>query len=160
MNEKQMKKLSRADLLTLLINQSKELEQVRLSLEEAEARLASKEIKISRAGSIAEAALQLNGIFDAAQAASEQYLENVRKLSAEQEANCAQMERECRENISRQLAQTQQQCEEMVAKAKAESQAYWDEVSTKLEAFYRQHIGLRELLAVRTPQRGNENHEE
>ncbi len=157
MTEKQLKRLSRADLLELLINQSKELEQVRLSLEEAEDKLASKEIKISQAGSIAEAALQLNGLFNAAQAASEQYLENVRKLTAHQETVCAQMERECEEQVAERLTATQKQCEEMVAKAKAESQAYWDEVSVKLEAFYREHAGLRELLAVRTQQERQDN---
>ena len=43
--------------------------------------------------------------------------------------------------------QTTEKCDEMLAKAKAESQAYWDEVSQRLEAFYNEHHGLRELLA-------------
>ena len=46
--------------------------------------LASKEIHIARAGAIAEAALMLNGVFDAAQKAADQYLENVRRLAEEQ----------------------------------------------------------------------------
>ena len=42
---------------------------------------ASREIELEEAGSIAEAALRLNGVFEAAQRAAEQYLVNVRSLS-------------------------------------------------------------------------------
>ncbi len=41
----------------------------------------SREIEINEAGSIAEAALRLNGIFEAAQHAAEQYLMNVKRMS-------------------------------------------------------------------------------
>lgn len=159
MTDKQLKKLSRADLLTLLIDQSKELEQVRARLEQAEEKLASREIKIAQTGSIAEAALQLNGLFEAAQAAGEQYLENLRVLSTRQETVCAEKERQCDETVAARLSATEKQCKEMVAKAKTESQAYWDEVSVKLEAFYREHAGLKELLAIRTTQQGRTQNE-
>ncbi|MEZ3434851.1 MAG: hypothetical protein K1W34_09590 [Lachnospiraceae bacterium] len=42
---------------------------------------ASRAIELSEAGNIAEAALRLNGVFEAAQKAAEQYLMNVQKLS-------------------------------------------------------------------------------
>lgn len=48
---------------------------------EIEEMKASKEIELNEAGSIAEAALRLNGIFEAAQQAADQYLMNVRRLS-------------------------------------------------------------------------------
>ena len=41
----------------------------------------SKVIELEEAGSIAEAALRLNGIFEAAQRCAEQYLTNVRRIS-------------------------------------------------------------------------------
>lgn len=159
MTEKELRGLSRADLLELLIEESKKVQQLEARLEQAEAKVASKEIAISRAGSIAEAALQLNGIFEAAQAASAQYLDNIRTLSQSQEALCAQMEQECRTKVERQLTETQQQCDalqaqtkaecaRMVAQAELESKAYWDEVSSKLEAFYKEHAGLKQLLAA------------
>lgn len=43
---------------------------------------ASREIELEEAGSIAEAALRINGVFEAAQRAAEQYLMNVKKLNA------------------------------------------------------------------------------
>jgi hypothetical protein len=45
-------------------------------------------------------------------------------------------------------AQAKRQHDEMIAAAKMESQAYWDEVSSRLDAFYKEHVGLRELLAT------------
>ena len=62
MKEKELKRLSRADLLEMLIDQSKELQEVREKLQQAEAELEKREIAISNAGSIAEASLMLNGV--------------------------------------------------------------------------------------------------
>ena len=43
---------------------------------------ASREIELEEAGSISEAALRINGVFEAAQRAAEQYLMNVKRLDA------------------------------------------------------------------------------
>ena len=43
----------------------------------------SRRIELEKAGSIAEASLRLNGVFEAAQKAADQYLENLRQLSEE-----------------------------------------------------------------------------
>jgi len=79
MKEKDLKRLSRADLLEMLIDQSKELQEIREKLQQAEAELKKREIAISNAGSIAEASLMLNGVFEAAQAACREYVENTHK---------------------------------------------------------------------------------
>ena len=81
MTEKELRGLSRADLLELLIEQTKKNELLQQQLDEATAKLRSRELTISNAGSIAEASLQLSGIFEAAQTAGEQYLQNIRRLS-------------------------------------------------------------------------------
>lgn len=85
MTDKELRKLKRSELLEMLIEQQKELIEVKKQLEEARAQLESRDIAISRAGSIAEAALQLNSVFEAAQKAADQYLENIRRLNGEQE---------------------------------------------------------------------------
>lgn len=162
MTEKEMRRLSRADLLEMLIDQSTELESLREKLSAAEAALAKREIAIDTAGSIAEAALQLNGIFESAQASCQQYIENIKLLSERQETVCARREQESREKAEHMVAEaerkseelekeTRLQCAEMRQKAKTESQAYWDEVTSRLETFYKEHAGLRELLSIITP---------
>lgn len=81
--DRELRKLSRADLLELLVAESRENERLRARLNEANRRLKNREIKIQKAGSIAEAALRLNGVFEAAEQAALQYLDNIRRLSEE-----------------------------------------------------------------------------
>ena len=73
MTERELRRLSRADLLELLLAQRRENEQLRCILDQTQAQLADRTIKIENAGSIAEASLQLNGIFTAAQDTCQQY---------------------------------------------------------------------------------------
>ena len=119
MTEKELKRLTRADLLEMLIAQSEELRQVKARLKTAEAALANRVIEIDNAGSIAEASLRLNGVFEAAQAACEQYTENIRLLSERSQLVCRRMEEESREQAERLLEQTRRRCEEMEAQANA-----------------------------------------
>ena len=77
MTDQELKKLRRSDLLELLIAQGKENEQLRARLAQAEAQLAERKVLLTKAGSIAEASLQLNGVFEAAQAAARAAAENL-----------------------------------------------------------------------------------
>lgn len=77
MTSKELKRLSRRELLEMLIEQMKENQRLRNRLEQAEAELENRELVSLRAGSMAEAAMQLNGVFEAADKAARQYLENV-----------------------------------------------------------------------------------
>lgn len=84
MTERELRKLSRADLLELLLKESKENEALREQLKQAQEQLANRQIEIKNAGSIAEAALRLNDVFKAADRAAVQYLQNVRRMAEEQ----------------------------------------------------------------------------
>lgn len=80
MTDKELKKLSRAELLELLLEQVEENEKLCQKNLELEKQLEDRVIKISEAGSIAEAALTLNGVFEAAEAAAKQYLDSLKEL--------------------------------------------------------------------------------
>lgn len=159
MTPKDLRKLSRLDLLDLLIEMSEELQTVKDKLAQAEEMLRDRKIAIDKAGSIAEASLQVNDVYVAAEAACQQYMENIRLLSERQERLCAQRELESKTQAEELLAQTRKNCEtmekntqtycdNMVTKARAESRKCWQEVSEKLEAYYAQHMGLREILGI------------
>lgn len=162
MTDKDLRKLNRAELLEMLLTQSKEIEELQAKLSAAEEQLQSKKIAIDEAGSIAQAALQVNGIFDAAQKAADQYLENIKDLNGRCEAICAKREAESQSIADKILAEanerctileynTKKQCEEMIEKAKTEAETYWQDVSTRLEEFYNAHQGLREILSINVP---------
>lgn len=80
MKKKQLKKLRRIELLEILLEQSKELEKTKQELEETKRKLEEKTIKIQNAGSLADAVLSLNNIFEIAQKSADEYLENIKKM--------------------------------------------------------------------------------
>ena len=123
MTEKELRRLSRADLLEMLIDQSVELEETKKKLAAAEEALASRVIEINSAGSIAEAALRLNGVFEAAQAACDQYVRNISLLNERSEMICRRMEQESREKADRLLEETRRKCLAMEAQAEAPQDA-------------------------------------
>ncbi len=148
MTNDELRKLKRGDLLELLVAQSRETEELREKLQAAEQALVSRRIRLNEAGSIANAALDLNGVFAAAQAAADQYLESIRLQSQDTESLCARMEAEAQEKADRLLAETETKCAAMLAQTEAETREFWDMVSRRLENFYNEHAGLRELLAL------------
>lgn len=83
MTDKELRRLRRADLLELLIQQTQENQLLQQELEEARAQLADRTIRIGKAGSVAEAAVELSGVFEAAQEACSRYIENMERRSRE-----------------------------------------------------------------------------
>lgn len=80
-----LRSLSKLELLELLAQQERELQTLRDALAERDAQLAERRILLEQSGSIAEAALRLNGIFEAAQRAADQYLESIGAREAQSE---------------------------------------------------------------------------
>lgn len=84
--QNELKRMSRKDLLELLVLQSKKIDELQEKLDNANTLLNSRQILIKDAGSIAEASLRLNNIFEIAQASADQYLENIKRLEKEYRA--------------------------------------------------------------------------
>lgn len=72
-----LKKRSRLELLELLEAQMQENERLRAQVEELKAQVNDRRIVMERSGSLAEAALRLSGIFEAADEAVRLYKESV-----------------------------------------------------------------------------------
>lgn len=89
MTEKEMKKLNRYQLLEMLIIQTERADDLQRQLDELQVRLESREVQLSQLGSIAEAALQLGGVFEAAQNAADIYLNAAKERAAEIENEAA-----------------------------------------------------------------------
>ena len=62
MTDQELRKLSRKDLLELLITQGRERDALQTELEQVKTALTNRQLQIEQAGSIAEASLQLNGV--------------------------------------------------------------------------------------------------
>lgn len=83
MTEKELRRLSRAELLEMLLAQTEENERLKTELAQAQKALVDRRILIDECGTMAEAALKLNGVFDAVDKAVRQYLENVQRQAQE-----------------------------------------------------------------------------
>ena len=79
--ENLLKKLTRADLLELLIEQTKRADELEAKLQQVTAELEKQKLTINNAGSMTQAALELNKVFEAADKAAQQYVENVRTMA-------------------------------------------------------------------------------
>lgn len=114
MTQRDLQRLSRADLVEMMLALSRENEQLQNELALARQELADRNIRIENAGSLAEAALSLNGVFEAAQAAADQYLRGIQMRSRQQRSICMQMEQETRDKCRRMLEEAQIQAEELL----------------------------------------------
>lgn len=92
--QNQVKKMSRKDLLEILVLQSKKIDKLQEDLAKANSQLETKEIMLKEVGSIAEASLKINEVFESAQQAADQYLENIKRLKEEQEEINSKLEKE------------------------------------------------------------------
>lgn len=124
MTDRQLRRLHRVDLLKLLLEEKKENEALREQIKQMQAQLESRRLHMDQAGSLAEAALRLGGIFEAAESACQYYTENIRSLSGRQEEICRRMEQETREK-----------CDKMLEHARQMSRAYWDEYTEKCSRY-------------------------
>ena len=81
MTSKELRKLSRKELIEVLLAQTREMEQLKAELNSKNELLEKREINIRESGSIAESALRLSGIFEDAQKASDTYLAEIRRAN-------------------------------------------------------------------------------
>lgn len=78
MTDKELRRLGRAELLQLMLEQSRRIEKLEKENAELKARLQDRVLVMEQSGSIAEASMKLSGIFEAAQCAADQYLDSLR----------------------------------------------------------------------------------
>lgn len=101
MTEKELKKLNRYQLLEMLIIQTERADELQKRLEESESRLNSRDVQMTVIGSIAEASMQLSGVFEAAQNAADMYLNAAKERAAELEADALRRAQEILEEANR-----------------------------------------------------------
>ena len=81
MTEKELRKLNRYELLEMLLAQGKKLERLEHELAEANERLAQRQQIVATSGTMAEAAMRLNRVFEAADSAAKEYLSNMELIA-------------------------------------------------------------------------------
>lgn len=83
MTEKELRKLNRYQLLDLLIVQTERADKLHKQVAELENKLLERDLHMTKLGSIAEASIQLSGVFEASQKAADSYLDAAKKQADE-----------------------------------------------------------------------------
>lgn len=130
MTDKELRSLNRVQLLEILIKLSEENEELKKEVDALTKKLNDRKIALEQAGSIAEAALSLNGVFESAQAAARQYLDNIEIINSECAAAKAKAEAEAVELI----AEAQQAARQIIKNAKEKADKSNDKKSRKSES--------------------------
>ena len=125
---------------------SKENEKLRKGNEYMSEQLTDRNIAIEKCGSLAEAALQLNGIFQAAEAACAQYTENIMSRNAALEEHCRRIEQETAARCRQMEAETKETCETMIAQAKAQAMSILEEARKERDSQDREYRWLTDLM--------------
>lgn len=141
---KELRHMSRGELIDVIYALKKQQEELAAENEELRQQLSQRELKLQKAGSIAEAAMSLNQVFEAAQQAADQYLQSVyancgdaeemaKGILADANAQAQKALEEARRQSEALLsqaraekAQTEQECKDLRQKTEEETKARWD----------------------------------
>lgn len=96
MTDKEFKRLGRAQLIEIIYQLQLELDKVNEEKQELASELADKRLRLSKAGNIANAALEINDCFRSAQNAAEQYLNEIKAIREEAETERQKILKEAR----------------------------------------------------------------
>ena len=132
MISKELKKLSRRELVDIIYqlkkNEQKKQEEI-AALEEA---LQEKRVRISVAGSLAEAATDITQIFATAQRTADLYLTEILSMKEDTKRECAKMIEEAKKQVDTILADSQQQIADVNRRYQQDYQK-WQQLHAKLQ---------------------------
>lgn len=112
MTDKEFKRLGRPQLIDIIYQLQLQVDELTEKNQKLEQALADKHFRISNAGNIAQAALEMSDCFQSAQNAAEQYLNEIRSL-----------QQQTKQEKERVLSQAQAEAEAILSKARAEADA-------------------------------------
>lgn len=138
MTEKELKHLSRKELIEILIDKTKEINSLEGKIERLEAEANNKRVLIEKSGSMAEAAIKLNGLFEDADKAAKQYIENARQ--------CEEKNRWILEETKKWAKKTIIEAETIKNRRIAEGNRYKEKVMNDIRSYILAHPEVRKAV--------------
>lgn len=124
MTDKEFRKLKRSDLISIIYEYQKREDEFTEQIESLKSELENKNLKIEKAGSIADAVVGLNNIFETAQKTADEYLEQVRLANEDTEKKAAEI-------IKNAEAEAEKKAAEIIEKAKKEAEQITSKAQSK-----------------------------
>ena len=120
MISKELKKLGRRELVDIIYQLKVNEQQLQEKIAALEESLQEKRIRISVAGSIAEAAMDMTNIFTTAQMTADLYLREVASLKEDTEKECAKRIEDAKDTATRMLMDSEKKCAELESRYEAD----------------------------------------
>lgn len=130
MIRKELKRLSRRELVDIIYQLKKNDQQKQEQIDVLEKALQEKRIRVSVAGSIAEAAVDITNIFSAAQTTADLYLHEISRMKEDTARECAKMLEDARKKVENILADAKKQCDELEARYQSDYKK-WQRLQTE-----------------------------
>lgn len=121
MTDKEFKRLSRSQLIDIIYQLQLKQEELTAENEKLAKALADKRLRMSKAGNIAEAALEIHNVMQAAQDAANHYLEEVRIRINN---SCQRILKEANDKAAAIIEKAQLEAEEIIAQARKKNSDY------------------------------------
>ena len=128
MTDKEFKKLTRAQLIEIIYQLQLQIDKLNEEKQTLENELSDKRLRLSNAGNIADAALEINNCFRSAQNAAEQYLNEIKVIREEAKAE--------RQWI---LLRARAEAEAIIAGAKKTQSDYDSAIESVLKEYQQSH---------------------
>jgi len=116
MISKELKKLNRRELVDVIYQLKKNEEQRQEQIAGLEAELQDRRIHLSVAGSIAEAAADITGIFSVAQSTADLYLREIASMKEDAQRESEKMIEEAKKKVAAIMADGQRQYDALAAR--------------------------------------------
>ena len=138
LSSKELRKLKRTELLELMLMQSKEkdalkqeIEEKNLEIRQLKKQLDTKKIDLQKAGTIAEASFQMNGVLESAEKAAQQYLENIQELHDKEKALYTDKKEEFENRCTAVMQATIERCNFMKEEMESKCSEMWETTEKK-----------------------------
>lgn len=161
MTDKELRKLGRMELVDIIYQLEKKQNEIEEENKQLQEKLDSVRITIEESGSIAEAAIGINNVFEAAQKAADQYLAEIHLANSEVENRCKLMLSEAENNAAliierakakadaikqqsaKELEDARAQSEQLKAETDKEIEAKWNDFIERTEQVIKAHAELQ-----------------
>jgi len=117
MNNKELRKLSRREILEILLEQTNRIEELETELEKVKNELSERKSNLKNIGSLAEASLVLSNIFKSADEAADIYMKNIKELGRKEEKRVRKELKELKKN---KIEEIEKQCEKRLLEVEKE----------------------------------------
>lgn len=153
MTDRELKRLNRGELIDIIYELQKRYVDSENEIERLQAALKKRELSISESGSIAEASLKVNGVFEAAQAAADQYLLSIRAANADMTTRIETVKKQSDEMLRQAnlkaesiIKAAEAKANEIISSANQDAAKSWDQFQQKADELLRARAELSALV--------------